>query len=481
VSGDGLFFGVNLAATKSILPFPLTLAYHNKQVNFKNYHHESYSRLMSGVAKKYSNSDHKTAVWNAFVDSELPGINDDDFSILPRLLPESYLPVIRKTAKDLTTFVLRLLTLPEAEVRAIIPRGPVRDFLINELEVLRFRPKRLTGSFRFDMALVGPLDAHHPPKILEINEIGFDGLARSTFFQKTLIDLIPELKSKVIALDTAAAEVRNMQRLGNQIARVQYDCYNWDEEYLLRTAQRMGAEVRLVSPTNFGCKIDDDYPLMKQEPFTFSKGRVKIGANYMPDALNMSFAYSLEDYKEGFELYRRLIRSKTPQYGPFLTGLVASKTVLLLLSDKKLRQKILGTSQALHNSVLPAFSLENNKERVLDESSKLVIKHVDGFGGEQVFMDSELLRCLHKIPTRKHHEWILQQKTQLNTIDVNGILSRPKRAISDLGVFVQYDWQDGKFKHFEMGGLMSRATNKGLKVNVSSGGLQAAVMLERGI
>ena len=95
-------------------------------------------------------------------------------------------------------------------------------------------------------------------------------------------------------------------------------------------------------------------------------------------------------------------------------------------------------------------------------------------------MKCKLLKQIKKTPKSKHHEWVIQQKTLLNTIDVNGILSRRKRAISDLGVFVHYDWEDGKFTHFEVGGLMSRATNTGLKVNVSSGGLQAAVMLERG-
>jgi hypothetical protein len=111
----------------------------------------------------------------------------------------------------------------------------------------------------------------------------------------------------------------------------------------------------------------------------------------------------------------------------------------------------------------------------------LVIKHTDGCGGEQVFMDKELLKCLKKIPQNKHHEWVMQKKTRLNTIMVNGILSRRKKVICDLGVFVHYDWADGKFQNFEVGGLMSRGTNKGLKVNVSSGGLQAAVMLEKGI
>lgn len=430
---------------------------------------------------KYDTAEHKIRVWNAFVESDLTGVTDDDFSILPRLLPASYLPVIRRTAKDITTFALRLLSLPEAEVKAIIPRGPVRDFLIHELEVLRFRPRRLIGSFRFDMAIAGPPDAGHPPQLLEINEIGFDGLARSSFFQKTLLSLMPGLARRVISMDTAAAEVRNMMRLGSQIARIQPDCYNWDEEFLVQTAERMRAKIHLVSPAQLNRRISDDFPLLKKATFSFPKGRIKIGSGsgLYPDAVNLSFAFALADYKKGADLYARMIRSSTPQYGPFLSGLVASKMILALLADPLLRRKLLGSSRRLDRAILPAIPLEGQRERVRSESRRWVLKHADGFGGEQVFMGSDLVRRLAKIPKREEHEWVAQRKTHLNLIDVNGLLSRRKRAIADLGVFVHYDWEDGRYRHFEVGGLMTRATNKSLKVNVSSGGLQVAVLLER--
>ena len=181
------------------------------------------------------------------------------------------------------------------------------------------------------------------------------------------------------------------------------------------------------------------------------------------------------------ELYASMVRSKTPQYGPFITSLVATKTILILLADQGLRKKLLGSSDKLKDTILPAFSLSGQKDYVHTHVNDLVIKHTDGCGGEQVFMNHELLDCLKKIPKSREHEWVLQRKTLLNTIDVNGILSRKKKVISDLGVFVHYDWQDGKFTNFEVGGLMCRATNKGLKVNVSSGGLQVAVMLEKGV
>jgi hypothetical protein len=293
--------------------------------------------------------------------------------------------------------------------------------------------------------------------------------------------LMPDLRKRLRSLDTAAAEIRNMQRLGNRIARVQYDNYNWDEEYLLRTAKRLGADVRLICPRQFGLEVDtDDFPLLEHRSVTFRESRAYVGS-WKPDAINMSFAYELEDYIKGDKLYRKMMRAKTPQYGPFLTGLVAAKTILVLLDDATLRRRLMGSrANELARSVLPARLLSADEStEMLKRPQDWVIKHTDGFGGQQVFMNAELESRVKRVRTKNRHEWVLQRKTELNLIGVNGILSKPKRAIADLGVFVEYDWSKDGFTHFEVGGLMSRATNKGLKVNVSSGGLQAAVLLDR--
>ena len=454
-------------------------------MNFKKYFHESATRSTHAILKGYDNADHKINIWNTFVDSEddgLEGIHHDDFSVIPRLIPESYFPVIEKTCKDITTFLMKLISLPEEEVKAIIPEGPVRNFLIDELKVLKHRPRRMTGSFRFDMAIVGRPDAAHPPQLLEVNEIGFDGLARSTYFQNTLLSHMPELRKRVKALDTAAAEVRNMKRLGKKIVRLQHGCYNWDEMMLKLSSEKLGSELHLVSPTQYKCKVNKKhFPMLEELRFTFPKGKLVVGNRLKPDAMNMSFAYTLKDLKRDKKLYQAMVASKTPQYGPLITGLVASKNILILLDNPELRKRFLGKAEKLEKSILPAFSLKGNEKEVFAHPEKYVLKHSDGFGGQLVFMDQQMLKEIRKIPEKRRHEWVIQQKTQLNTLHVNGILSTRKRAISDLGVFVQYDWQDGKFTHFEIGGLMSRATNKSLKVNVSSGGLQVAVMLERGV
>ncbi len=449
-------------------------------MKFVNYHLERPKRALDRQLKKACDGDLKIAVWNAFVDSELPGITDDDFSIRPRVLPASYLPSIKRTAYLITKFTMKLLSLPEQEIRAIIPRGPIRDHLLDGLEVLKYRNGRITGSYRFDMAIVDPPDPRHPPQLLEINEIGFDGLARSTFFQKTLIDLLPQFRNRFKSLDTAAAEVRNMQRLGNKVARIQYDSYNWDEEYLVKTGQKMGSEIRLVSPFGLDLEPDqDDTRLLEQKSVKLINGRTAVGGSWFPDSINFSFAYTLSDYLEGHSLYRDIVRSKTPQYGPFLTGLVAAKTILTLLDDPVLQKRLLGQSNLLGTSILPAELLSETQKSTSELRKDGVLKFTDGCGGKEVFMNQELVRQLARIPKNRRHEWVVQKKTKLNLIELDGILSRPKQAIADLGVFVQFDWSRGKFQHFEVGGLMTRATNKSLKVNVSSGGCQVAVLLDR--
>jgi hypothetical protein len=322
--------------------------------------------------------------------------------------------------------------------------------LINELKVIKHRPDRMVGSFRFDMAIVGEPVKSNPPKILELNEIGFDGLSRMPFIQDSLFKIMPKLKKEYFALDTSNAEINNMKRLGNSLARFQPDSYNWDEECLLRKVKDKKFDLRLITPAQYGMEVEkSDYPFLTHEKVVIKDGKLKIG-KWMPESYMVSIALTLEDYIRDQNFYSKLVREKVPHYGPFLTGLIATKSILTLFDDKLLRRKLLNRS-----------------------------KHVDGFGGEQVYMGEDLIKQIKKIKQQQAHEWMVQDRVKLNTIEIDGILSRPKTAICDLGVFVQYDWSQGKFNHFEVGGFLSRATSKSYKVNISSGGAQVAVMFSK--
>jgi hypothetical protein len=452
-----------------------------KALNFNHHYQEAVPAHLKNFKKsKLQVHNHKANMWNAFFDSGLSDILEQDCSIYPRVLPGSYLPVINKTAKDITTLIMNLISLPENEAKAIFPSGPVRDFLLNELKVIKHRPDRLVGSLRFDMAIVGEPSKHNPPKLLEINEIGFDGLARMPFIHDTLFDLMPLLKKKYFVLDTSTAEIKNMNRLGRSLARFQTDSYNWDEECLMRRARKRKYDLRLITPSLYNLNVDSkEFPFLTEEKILIKNGKLKVGKDWFPDSYMVSFALTIDDYIECEKFYKKLVKEQVPHYGPFVTGLFATKSILPILADSMIRKKFLGSEKRLKDSILNANMLSDVKEVVLKSPSDYVIKHTDGFGGQQVFMDNELVKTIKKIPKNKIHEWVIQKRVNLNTIEIDGILSHPKMAISDLGVFVQYDWSNGKFNHFEVGGFLSRATNTSLKVNISSGGSQVGVMFDK--
>ncbi len=448
---------------------------------FQQSFHEKTSPLLAKVFRKKPTSELKAELWNEFVDSHLLGICDDDCSVVPRILPLSYLPTIVKTCQGITTFLMKLLSLPTKELNSIILHTPITDYLIQELEVLKHRPKRLTGSLRFDMAISGLPDPNNPPKLLEVNEIGFDGTGRSSLIQEKILQIMPELRTKVKCLDTAKSEVQNMRRLGRNMVRFQYDVYNWEEEVILAKAKQAGLNLRLVSPKVFKIKPDKDFQKMVYKQVKFKNGKIYLdGEAKSPDVFQVSYSFELADYKEAPDFFRNLIISKIPQYSPFVTGLVAPKTVLPLLADKALRKRLIPEyAKQIENAVLPTQLLSEYQTLAKKHFHDLVLKHGDGMGGERVYVGQQMLKKIAKIPKNKQGEWALQQRLRLNTIDVHGILSRPRKVIADLGVYIHYDWDGKKFTNFRVGGFITRATNRSLKVNVSGGGIQVPVMFDK--
>lgn len=445
---------------------------------------DHYTEAVPSLFQKSAHSRQREKVLKAnmrdyFINSNLSDILEADTSIYPRVLPGFYLKVIEKTARDIAESVLKLITLPAKEVEAIFPCGPLREYLVKELQVLKYRPNRLVGSLRFDMAIVGEPDFNNPPKLLEINEIGFDGLSRSAFIQETLFKIHPQLRKKYFALDSTYAELRNMRRLASSLARFQLDEYNWDEELLWRGAQDTNFDLRLISPKQLRYPVDlKKMYLMSKEEVLIRNKQLLIG-DWLAKSYMVSYALETSDFKRAPQFYNQLVRNSVPQYSPFLTGLFASKAILPILADSIIQKIVLNKHSELEKCILPASMLSEAKGLAFEHPEKFVIKHVDGFGGEQVFMDQQLLKTMRSTPASKMQEWILQKRIKINAIEIHGYLSKTKKAISDLGVFCQYDWSQGKFNHFEVGGFLSRATNTSWKVNVSSGGAQVGVMFDK--
>lgn len=446
------------------------------------HHHEMLTPALERLFKRRSVRELKIDLWNAFVDSELLGINEHDCSAIPRFLPASHLPTIKRTCRDITEALMKILSLPSSEMKEILPPTPISNYLIDELGVLKHRPRRLTGSLRFDMAVVGKPGPTNPPKLLEVNDIGFDGTGRSSFIQETILKIVPELRSRVICFDTALAEVRNLRRLGRRIVRFQYESYNWEEEVILNKAKRIGLDMKLVSPTAFDAEIDEECKLLRRERVRLREGKVIVGNDSRPpDAFQLAYSFELEDFKEAPGLFRDLIRSKTPQYSPFITALIAPKTILTVLEDEQIMKRLLGKNRAdkLSQSIVPARMLEGNEDEIRRGSSRFVLKFADGMGGEHVYVGKKIPAKMRRIRRSDRRYWVAQDRIDLNTMDVDGFLSRRRRVVADLGAYIHYDWNGKRFTNFGISGFITRATNRSFKVNVSGGGIQVPVMFDR--
>jgi hypothetical protein len=427
--------------------------------------------------------DLKIDLWNDFVDSGMLEILEEDCSALPRILPASYLPTITAAARDVTEFFMKFLSLPTDRIRKLVPPTPVTRYLIQYLDVLKHRRRRIVGSLRYDFALVGPPVRGNPPKLMEVNEIGFDGTGRSSHIQATLLRLFPEIRRRVRALDTAASEVRNMLRVGKRLLRLHYDSYNWEEEVICAKAKRLGLEIDMVSPALFGLEIEEDYPLLRQASVRMRRNRmIASGSKTFPHAIQLAYSFNLPDYKEGRELFRTIIRSKTTQYNPFITGLVAPKTSLLLIGDRDLRQELLGKRRAerVRPVIVPAGLLSDCLDDVKRNFHRRVIKHADGMAGDQVHVGREIPAQLRRIPKRRRSEWLVQERIFPNTLDVDGFMSRPRRVMADLGVYVHFDWNGRQFSSFRVGGFVTRASSRSLKVNMTAGtGIVVPILFDR--
>ena len=449
---------------------------------FRRHDHESFLPPWSQMFSRTRARDLKVDLWNAFVDSDLLEICDADCSAIPRILPMSYLPTITSTCRDLTEFLMKFLSLPRRELEAILIPTPITDYLIKELGILRHRHRRITGSLRFDFAIEGTPRPGNLPKLLEINDIGFDGTGRSSYIQETLFTLVPSLKKRLRSLDTAGSEIANMRRLGKNILRLQCDDYNWEEEVLVRKAQARGVRLRLVSPAEFDVERDPDCSTLEHHDIVLRRGRIVIkGEDWPVHAVQMGFSFELSDYQEGHDLYPMLVRSTTPQYSPFLTALFAPKSTLVTLMDENLRRKFLGAHRArrLTPAIIPSWILRGAEDDLQRRYRHRVIKFTDGMGGEQVYLGKKALAKARRLSPRERKDWVVQERLQLNTIEVDGFLSRRRRAICDLGAYVHYDWDGNRFTNFRVGGFITRATNRSLKVNVSGGGIQVPVMFDR--
>ncbi len=102
---------------------------------------------------------------------------------------------------------------------------------------------------------------------------------------------------------------------------------------------------------------------------------------------------------------------------------------------------------------------------------------------DHVFFDDEIVEQI-KAPGFDRTDWCLQRRIRLNTIDVDPVPNGPRKGISDLAVYVCFDYDptrlvNKRLRDFYIASLFTRCSGDNLRVNVSRGGCVVPVYVSK--
>jgi hypothetical protein len=180
--------------------------------------------------------------------------------------------------------------------------------------------------------------------------------------------------------------------------------------------------------------------------------------------------FTLPDVRQFGELLAGVIRSPTTVYISHpRVEYTSNKGVLPLLCDERFLRSELQISdpQNVTRYVTPTRSLADGGFPKRRAWRDLVVKHNFGAGGEGVFVGEAIENAEAQV--KDPATWIVQDRHELNQMYAKLLLTNDRPLRMDLGVFVNYDFEDGKLQHVKVAGMVARGSNK-LLVNVTQGG-----------
>jgi len=124
--------------------------------------------------------------------------------------------------------------------------------------------------------------------------------------------------------------------------------------------------------------------------------------------------------------------------------------------------------------VLPSWNLKDIGFPHPHDWARLVLKHNFGCSGKKVFVGNAIEKMYRNI--EQPQEWIIQQRVELNQMFTRLLYSQAQPLRMDLGVFVHYEYIDGKLVHFKITGMISRGSHN-YRVNLNLGGASIPVFV----
>lgn len=423
-------------------------------------------------------SELRKRLFCAIVDQGYPGSILEDISLVPRVLPGSFLRRVETVCIELTEALLTLASRDKQFIiRCLKPDGRWSK-LIHEHRVLDECPRRMIGELRYDFALAGPLDEAHPPLLMEVNAGALGGVVYGSFIPRVLKKIVPGLEHLEV-IDLAENFISLCERIGPNVANFTLGEYSWGEDVLYDAAHgRYGFHLVSPRPPHGAASF---WPKLKPVSWRFSsKNRLALnmeGEWREMDGFRWSRILEHEDIDRYGSLLRQVQTSDTVFLSPLRMDFVGHKGVLPLLHNRR----FLGGELGLPNPDVVARSLPWSRS-LADVGfppahcrRDFVLKGNFGCSGKKVYVGDAIEKMEHRVDDPDN--WVLQERLELNHMLARTLYGQTRPLRMDLGVFVHYDYQDGRLEHCKVVGLLSRGSQR-YRVNLNLGGVCMPVLMD---
>lgn len=404
--------------------------------------------------------------FGAMIDDGYLGPNVEDMALVPRVLGGSYVKVIEDAAEQLTRAILTFANRDRDFILKYLRPDDRWKTLIEEYGILDKVPQRMVGEIRYDFALAGPLTEENPPQLLEINGAALGLYAFGSFLPRTVKNLVPGLHHLTYT-DVVGSFVKLGQRVGPEIATFSPGGLFWGDHLLAEATDSF----HFVTPTEV--PNQHLWPRLKRAVWRIdSDGGLSLSIDGVWRRMN-GFRWARvitgRDIDRFGELFRSVLHGPTVYMSHPRVEFATNKGVLPLLCDEHfLRSELqIANPYKVMQYVTPTRKLADVGFPKRADWEELVLKQNFGSGGENVFVGDAIEKAVGKV--QNPESWIVQDRHYLNQMYARLLYSSDRALGMDLGVFVNYDFKDGKLEYLNVAGIVARGSHQSL-VNVTRGG-----------
>ena len=347
----------------------------------------------------------------------------------PRIIPNDYHGLIVEACKAIMQVVLGASTMTPEKIRETIVPSSLNNYLIETLGVLDYRRDSLFGGGRIDMAISGPMVKSNPPKLIELNLMGYCAMGANYHACNALQEINPELRDGFSVSNALHESIRNVAKAGTSAIMVMSD---WNEAYcdpiLLTQWEDKPLDLSVIDRKFFA----ENFSIKNNKAYLRWGSAIKsIDAVYFRD---MDRPEVLQEHESTL---KALLKSEVTMYDNYTTMMFENKAWLPNLRGGPLVEAYANDHIDLLKAIVPRSLPGDAYHDITPE--QWVLKEVDTHGGKAVYVKDAMIPLLPRVK-KNPQQYSFHECIVFTTRDVQCEGEESGRGYLDLTVFVAYTY-----------------------------------------